>query len=100
MAAPGGMAGVVTRRITVSGRVQGVWFRGATAQQAHALGLSGHARNLDDGTVEVLAAGPAGAVEALVKWLRQGPPLAQVMTVRVQDVEPGAERHTAGFTTG
>ncbi len=99
MAAPGGTAGTVTRRIMVSGRVQGVWFRGATAQQARALGISGHARNLDDGTVEVLAAGPVGAVEALVEWLWQGPPLAQVTAVRVQDVEPAAQPRMTGFTT-
>ncbi|MFC3552062.1 acylphosphatase [Lysobacter cavernae] len=65
-------------RFIVSGKVQGVWFRAATQEQARALGLSGYARNLADGRVEVLAAGDALALDTLTAWLRQGPPLAQV----------------------
>ena len=79
MTVPGGTHGVITRRITVIGRVQGVWFRGATAQRARSLGVSGHARNLDDGSVEVLAAGPAGAVAAPIEWLWQGPPAVSAL---------------------
>lgn len=100
MAGPGGTAGAVTRRIIVAGRVQGVWFRGATAQQARALGISGHARNLDDGTVEVLAAGSPAAVAALLEWLGRGPPLAEVTGLRVEDVGPGAALRVEGFSTG
>ena len=99
MTVPGGTHGVITRRITVIGRVQGVWFRGATAQRARSLGVSGHARNLDDGSVEVLAAGPAGAVAALIEWLWQGPPAAQVTDLRVDEPEPGTPL-PQGFTTG
>ncbi len=62
----------------VSGRVQGVWFRASTRDQALALGLRGSARNLPDGRVDVLAVGDAAAIDALEAWLRKGPPLASV----------------------
>jgi acylphosphatase len=65
-------------RFLVSGRVQGVAFRAHTRAEALGLGLSGHARNLADGRVEVLAVGDADAIERLAAWLRQGPPLARV----------------------
>lgn len=70
-----------TVRFLVSGHVQGVHFRAATRQQALGLHLSGYARNLDDGRVEVLAAGDAQAVEALAQWLEDGPPAARVAGV-------------------
>ncbi|MES2670433.1 MAG: acylphosphatase [Pseudomonadota bacterium] len=62
----------------VSGRVQGVAFRAHTRAQALTLDLRGHARNLADGRVEVLAVGDAEAVERLAAWLRHGPPSARV----------------------
>jgi acylphosphatase len=72
-------------RFLVSGKVQGVFFRAATREQALALGLSGHAKNLADGRVEVLAAGDAAALRALERWLWQGPPHADVTEVRRDD---------------
>ncbi len=78
----------VARRALVSGRVQGVWFRGATAERALALGVAGHAENLPDGRVEVLAVGEADAVATLLEWLHRGPPLARVTSVDVEDVSP------------
>ena len=74
-------------RFLVGGKVQGVWFRASTRDEALRLGLRGHARNLDDGRVEVLAIGDAAAIDALAEWLRHGPPLARVEQV---------ERHPAG----
>ncbi len=74
----------VVRRARVEGRVQGVYFRASTAERATALGLRGYARNLPDGAVEVLCAGPLGAVESLLDWLWQGPPMARVDAVRVE----------------
>jgi acylphosphatase len=65
-------------RFLVSGKVQGVWFRASARDQAVALGLRGFARNLPGGSVEVLAAGDAEALEQLAQWLRLGPPLARV----------------------
>lgn len=68
----------------VSGRVQGVWFRGTTQQQAEALGISGYARNMPDGRVEVVACGEEVAVKSLQQWLWQGPKMAQVESVQCE----------------
>lgn len=68
------------------GRVQGVYYRASTRDQANQLGVVGHARNLPDGTVEVFAAGAADSVEQLIAWLGQGPPAARVDTVEVVEV--------------
>lgn len=76
---------VVVKRCVVSGKVQGVWFRASAKREAERLGVTGHARNLADGSVEVLACGPDDAVAALIEWLHEGPPLAQVADVAVED---------------
>ena len=85
-------------RFLVSGRVQGVWFRAATRERALALQLQGVARNLPDGSVEVLAVGAAEQLDALEQWLWQGPPLAKVSAVQRQPLEAGAAYQ--GFSTG
>lgn len=81
------MSTIIARRCFVSGRVQGVFYRASTRQQAVALGLSGYARNLPDGRVEVLAVGESAAVRALIDWLAQGPPAAQVAAVDVREIQ-------------
>jgi acylphosphatase len=68
-------------RFFVRGKVQGVWFRASTREQARALGVRGHARNLDDGRVEVLAVGDDAAIDVLAQWLRHGPANARVDAV-------------------
>lgn len=78
------------RRYRVTGRVQGVSFRASTRDRALALGIAGHAHNLADGSVEVLASGSAEALAALEAWLRQGPPAARVEAVLVEDIEAAA----------
>ena len=85
----GATAEPIARRCHVSGRVQGVFFRASTRQRARELGVTGYARNLPDGRVEVLACGSADAVEALCRWLWQGPPSARVTAVDVSAVSPG-----------
>lgn len=72
----------------VSGRVQGVWFRQGTAEQAAALGVNGWVRNLPDGRVEAWLEGEEQAVRALARWLEQGPPKAEVSGVQVQQMAP------------
>lgn len=72
------------RRCFISGRVQGVFFRASTRDRALALGLTGYARNLPDGRVEVLACGSRDAIDALCDWLAIGPPAAQVREVQCQ----------------
>lgn len=81
-------------RFLVSGRVQGVFFRASTREQATRLGLSGIARNLDDGRVEVIAAGDEESLDALARWLRQGPPAANVESVAREAWAPAVP---AGF---
>ena len=68
----------------VEGRVQGVFFRAATQEQAKKSGLTGFARNRSDGSVEVLVCGEESAVTRLCEWLKQGPPAAQVEEVSCQ----------------
>jgi acylphosphatase len=80
-----------TIRCLVAGRVQGVFYRAATAHEAQGLGLCGWARNLPDGRVEVLARGPADAVAALCAWLWQGPPAAEVRQVTVEESAAGID---------
>lgn len=79
------MTGIRCRKFRVTGRVQGVWFRESTRREAERLGLTGHAVNLADGSVEVIAAGGERELQALADWLRQGPPMARVD--RVTSVE-------------
>lgn len=82
-------------RLVVRGRVQGVGFRWATVEQGRRLGLDGWARNLPDGSVEVVAAGAAETVERLVAWCGSGPPSARVSGV---DRSPGpADVPATGF---
>jgi len=69
------------RRYRISGKVQGVYFRAATRDAARALGITGWARNLPDGTVEVVAAAAPAALTAFERWLAQGPPRARVDAV-------------------
>lgn len=85
-------------RFLVSGRVQGVFYRASTRERALALGLRGHAINLTDGRVEVLAAGDAEAIDALEEWLWQGPPDAKVDSVR-RSAAP-ADGAGPGFAVG
>ncbi len=83
-------------RCLVSGRVQGVWYRASTQQQASLLGLTGYARNLADGRVEVLACGEKEALSALEAWLWQGPRAARVAEVSCSAAD---ETPLQGFIT-
>ena len=85
-------------RFLVSGRVQGVFFRASTRERALELGLRGHAVNLPDGRVEVLAGGGERAIEALAGWLRHGPPMARVERVERSDAD--ADDVGDGFRVG
>jgi acylphosphatase len=83
------------RLFTIKGRVQGVFFRASTRHVAESLGITGHAINLPDGDVEVLACGTPAALEELGEWLHDGPPNARVDAVFARDIEqesPGVFR--------
>jgi acylphosphatase len=67
-----------TLHLLISGRVQGVWYRGAMHLEAERLGVAGWVRNRRDGSVEAVVQGEASVVAALVAWARTGPPAARV----------------------
>jgi acylphosphatase len=70
-------------RARIEGRVQGVWYRAWTCEQAGTLGLDGWVRNRKDGTVEAVFKGPAEKVDRMLVLCRRGPPLAKVRAVSV-----------------
>ncbi|RDI48672.1 acylphosphatase [Aquicella lusitana] len=70
----------------VAGKVQGVWFRASTQEQAEKLGLTGFARNLPDGRVEVIACGEKDKVAKLYEWLKEGPELARVTDLSYEEL--------------
>ena len=87
------MSDTTTIRVRITGRVQGVWYRGWTVDHARRLGLSGWVRNRRDGSVEAVFSGPERAVRAMIELCRQGPPAAFVRDVAEEletaPVEPG-----------
>ena len=80
-------------RVVISGRVQGVWFRGWTVDEAIARGLDGWVGNRPDGTVEAVFSGPEETVDAMISRCWTGPPAARVEAVEIfadaDPVEPG-----------
>ena len=87
----------VRRRVEVTGRVHGVFFRETARREAARRGVDGWARNRPDGSVEAVFEGEPAAVEAMVAWARHGPVHAQVESVDVHD-EPA--EGLSGFTVG
>jgi acylphosphatase len=79
---------VIARRVIVKGRVQGVWYRASCRAEAERLGVRGTVRNRADGAVEVHAEGERLAVEQLISWCRIGPPMAAVVTIDVEGIDP------------
>lgn len=75
----------VGKRCWVSGRVQGVYYRGSAAQRARELGITGYAKNLSDGRVEVLACGDDAAVQAFIDWLWIGSTASRVIAVEIAE---------------
>lgn len=82
-------------RVYVSGKVQGVFFRANTQEQAKALGLDGWVKNLDDGRVEAVFEGDKTDVEEMIEWCHSGSPRANVTEVEVSREEP---QGISGFT--
>jgi acylphosphatase len=78
-------------RVTIAGRVQGVFFRASCAEEARRLGLAGWVRNASDGRVEAAFEGSDRAVEMMLRWCRSGPSLAIVDDVHELDEEPRGE---------
>jgi acylphosphatase len=78
----------IARHLSISGRVQGVFYRAWSREQADQLGVSGWIRNRPDGHVEAHLEGEQAAVEEMIQRLRSGPPAAEVEHLRIWDVEP------------
>ena len=93
-----GNAAFISVRVQISGRVQGVWFRAWTAEQAERFGLDGWVRNRPDGTVEAMFVGSKPAVEKIVEACHDGPRAARVSEVTVEfaptDVASGSGFYT------
>ena len=87
-----------TLRLRITGKVQGVWFRGWTVKTARGLGLTGWVRNRRNGAVEALIHGPHLSLEAMVFASRQGPPAARVTEVAVEKALVSGEDLAGGFT--
>lgn len=75
----------------MTGRVQGVFFRQETARRARSLGVDGWVRNLRDGRVEAVLEGEPHAVTAVAEWAAEGPPMARVVKVEVEEEAPQGE---------
>lgn len=82
----------VRARVVISGKVQGVYFRGTAEDEARSSGLTGWVRNTPDGQVEAAFEGEQAAVEAMIAWCHRGPPAARVTGVTVTWEEPRGER--------
>jgi acylphosphatase len=87
---------MISKRLLISGRVQGVFYRGWTEEAARRLGLRGWVRNLRSGEVEVLVTGPEEAVDELIQQCWDGPRAADVTDIEVTDAEDPQE---ADFVT-
>ena len=90
---------MICRRSLVSGRVQGVFYRATCVRKALSLGVTGYARNLHDGRVEVLACGETAAVEQFIAWLWEGSPASKVAAVDTVDVDPATVQRAETFTS-
>jgi len=91
---------VVCRKCLVSGRVQGVYYRATAAQRARQSGITGYARNLPDGRVEVLACGPSSEIAAFVEWLWTGSSASKVTAVEVSEISVAESNLPKKFETG
>lgn len=87
-------------RVVIEGRVQGVWFRGWTAEEARRLNIRGWIRNRRDGTVEAVFAGAAADVDEIIAACRQGPPMARVTAVETHACEAPAAPGFAQVPSG
>jgi acylphosphatase len=82
--------------LIVTGRVQGVWYRGSARDRARTLGVNGFARNLRDGTVELVVEGEDVLVDQMIAWAWEGPKLAIVSDIKVEELPYEPEYHDFG----
>ena len=90
---------MICRRSLVSGRVQGVFYRASCVRKAQSLGVTGYARNLHDGRVEVLACGEPAQVEQFIAWLWEGSAVSRVVSVDTVELDPASVQRAETFTS-
>ena len=90
---------MICRRSFVSGRVQGVFYRATCVRRAQELGITGFARNLPDGRVEVLACGEQPVVEQFIAWLWEGSPASKVTAVETTPCDESEAQRLTGFSS-
>jgi acylphosphatase len=88
---------MATRRLIVTGRVQGVGYRDSLSAEAQRRGLTGWVRNRRDGSVEAVLQGTPAAIDAAIAWARRGPPLARVTDVRTEQAPDEMEENYTSF---
>jgi acylphosphatase len=88
---------MATRRLIVTGRVQGVGYRDSLRAEAQRRGLTGWVRNRRDGSVEAMLQGTPEAIEATIAWARRGPALARVADVRADQAGDECEETYSSF---
>jgi acylphosphatase len=81
------MSDEVTLRLSIRGRVQGVWFRESMRREAERLAVRGWVCNRLDGSVEALVQGPRAAVDEIVRWAHRGPEDARVSGVDIAEAD-------------
>ncbi|HRP96958.1 MAG TPA: acylphosphatase [Rhodocyclaceae bacterium] len=87
MSESGQTSNIVSRRLTIHGRVQGVYYRATAQETALRLNLAGWVRNRRSGTVEAVVSGPEAAVDAFIAWAHEGPPAARVERIDIADAD-------------
>ena len=75
-----------TIRLTIKGKVQGVFYRATAKDVADLIGIKGWVRNLPDNNVEITATASEGTLEKFINWCKQGPPKARVDEVIIEDL--------------
>lgn len=91
---------MIAKKCLVGGRVQGVFYRATVAQRARELGVLGHAINLPNGRVEVLACGSQDLVQSFIEFLWQGSSASHVTSVDITELTLAPDQRPAGFRTG
>lgn len=91
---------MIARKCYVSGRVQGVYYRATVAGHARDLGVTGHAHNLADGRVEVVAWAPAATFERFLERLREGSSASKVTAIDIEILDAAENQRPLAFSTG
>jgi len=82
-----------TISITVTGKVQGVFYRNSSKEKALSLGITGKVMNMKNGDVQIIATGNDEQLKILIEWCRQGPPKAKVFSIVIKELQTELFNH-------